>query len=387
MFLPLYALVGCASPEASDSAGTPTHEGGAPLVTLTPTELSFGDVPVGVPSTLELRIANEGGGELSATLALSDDAAGFSVDTFDLELEADLGQRVNVTFEPLAVGEVAISLVVTSNDEVEPVKFVPITGSGLGPQLELVEDPVVLGDVGLRCPVKGQMLVHNVGMTPVVIGSFAFADPMFSTSSPGVTLAPDERTSINVTATPLMLGESVGTLVAETALGSVVAGMVSVTGVAREEVHDVYTVPTDDSDILVVLDGTLPDGIEGIRGQLEALLLLAEGDHRLAVSVADDGCVPGGWIDNATVDPGSALDQMLATEVGDLADQGFVRGLAALSPEATGPAAAARPRRLPAGTRPRSPPTVCTCRSVTQAGAKTSWTRWRLGLGPARPLS
>lgn len=327
------ALAGCEA-RVEETAAASQVETLVPAIVIEPAALDFGDVAVGASATLELRVANEGDAALVTTLALAGENPAFSLDTAEVELEPGVGQRVNVTFTPAEVGSVGVALTLTSNDPVNGIMLVPITGAGLGPQLEPKADPLGLGEAELRCPVSGTVLVRNAGTLPVTIDAFTFADPMFTAAAGAVTVPPDGFAAIDVTATPLMLGESVGTLVAETTQGAIYAGSVSVTGVPRSVYTETYVVQPASADVLVVLDATLPDGIAGVRAQVEALLPLAAGEHRLAVTVADDGCVPGAWIDASTADPLFALSEMLDAEPGTLPDQGFVRTFNALSVEA-----------------------------------------------------
>ena len=339
-FLPSSVLLGCALAgcEASvDETAAPSQvEALAPSMEIEPAALDFGEVAVGASATLELRVANEGDAALVATLALAGENPAFSLDTAEVELEPGVGQRVNVTFTPAEVGSGDVVLTLTSNDPVNGIMLVPITGAGLGPHLEPKEDPLGLGDTELRCPVSGTVLVRNAGTLPVTIDAFTFADPMFTAAAGALTVPPDGVATVEVTATPLMLGESVGTRVAETTQGAIYAGSVSVTGVPRSVYTETYVVQPASADVLVVLDATLPDGIASVRAQVEALLPLAAGEHRLAVTVADDGCVPGAWIDASTADPLFALSEMLDAEPGTLPDQGFVRTFNALSVGALG---------------------------------------------------
>lgn len=324
----LLLLAGCGSPTASD----PASSAGPPDSTFTPGVVDFGPVSVGTSASIEVRIANEGTVDLVGEVFVRPADLGVAVDAEAVELEPGIGQRVNVTFTPGAIGELEAELVLRVGGE---ERIAGVTGEGLGPQLSLSPDPLALGEVVVGCPIVGSVPVRNDGDLPVTIDAFTLANPVFVATGGAGSVGPDRRAWVDVTATPLVVGESLGTLLAETALGSVYVGEVSVLGLESTLITDTFVVPRSDADILVVLDAALASQLD-VPAEIVDMLPLTEGSHRFAVTVADDGCVPGPWIDNTTADPLSALDDMLQVPGGFFKEEGFDRTLAALSPEALG---------------------------------------------------
>ncbi|MCB1182089.1 S8 family serine peptidase [bacterium] len=106
---------------------------GQPDVLVSATALDLGDVFLGQTGTLPLTIANEGCGVLNVTDLTVDNgvftldvAAPFTVDPGSVA-------QVNVTFTPAAVDTQAGTLTITTNDPLEPVHAVFLTGVGVAP--------------------------------------------------------------------------------------------------------------------------------------------------------------------------------------------------------------------------------------------------------------
>ncbi|MFZ5481238.1 MAG: choice-of-anchor D domain-containing protein [Myxococcota bacterium] len=114
---------------------------------------------------------------------------------------------VAVTYTP-TTWEDAADLVV-ENDGVEPSLLVPLTGAGTFPAIAV--DP---GSLSFQSewgePVDGTVTVTSVGTADLVLSSLYVDGEQFSaTSDVPVTLAPGEATTIDVTYTPEVAGESV----------------------------------------------------------------------------------------------------------------------------------------------------------------------------------
>ncbi len=331
LLLLLLLLVACESVDPVERV----HDASLPEanIVVTPAVLDFGDVTVGAWVTAEFRVANEGVDAFAATLALSEVEGAFSMEDFDVALEPDVFQRMEVTFTPMAWGSAASTLSITADGGAAAVSLV---GVGVGPKLVAEEDPVVLGEMVVGCPVHGTVQVRNADAVDANVELFTFADPVFTVDGGGATIAAAATISVEFTATPATLGESVGTLVAETAEGGLYVGQVSVTGVVATSQLESFEIGYEDADILVVLDPGLPEWVD-VAGGLAELAEVTTGLHRMAVTIADDGCVPGGYIDSATADAADALEGMLEVLAGALGEKGFLRLLEALSPAALAP--------------------------------------------------
>lgn len=129
------------------------------IIEVTPTEYDFGDVAVGGSSTVIIHIQNINGHILniwdvslsagSASAFAITDAAVFPV---SLDWNGGSFTEVEVTFAPNATGCVTGTLVVTSDDLVNPTMEVPLSGTGVdgqpGPS-EMISDIIDFFDASV----------------------------------------------------------------------------------------------------------------------------------------------------------------------------------------------------------------------------------------------
>jgi formylglycine-generating enzyme required for sulfatase activity len=101
-------------------------------ITISTTNLAFGDVETGQSSILVVTITNSGGTELSVTgITLSDDQFTASAGTFTVG--AGGREDVSITYTPGAEGSHAGTLTVASSDEDEGSVDIALSGSGIVP--------------------------------------------------------------------------------------------------------------------------------------------------------------------------------------------------------------------------------------------------------------
>ena len=105
------------------------HVTAAPDIAVATDTLNFGDVYLGYPKCLPLFVFNKGTDSLLVTeISLSE--SDFSVDVTDFRLALFEDTVVQVTFTPVAVGPIAGSLTISSNDPDEPLTVVELQGLG-----------------------------------------------------------------------------------------------------------------------------------------------------------------------------------------------------------------------------------------------------------------
>ncbi|MFL6175386.1 MAG: choice-of-anchor D domain-containing protein [Ornithinibacter sp.] len=128
---------GIRSPLSVSLAGVGTSSSQAPVASAAPTAIAFGDQRVRVPSdSHQVTVTNSGTAPLSVTTVAvqGPDAAMFST-TFDTcsgkVVAVGATCRVDVDFNPQAVGADSADLVVSSNDAASPL-HVALTGTGFG---------------------------------------------------------------------------------------------------------------------------------------------------------------------------------------------------------------------------------------------------------------
>jgi hypothetical protein len=103
-----------------------------PTLSVSPDSLSFGNVAVGVNSTLPLTLTSSGDLPVTVT-ATTASGVGFSVSGATLPVTLDPGQStvLNVSFTPGGAGLVNGSLVITSNSSTGSATTVGLSGTGM----------------------------------------------------------------------------------------------------------------------------------------------------------------------------------------------------------------------------------------------------------------
>lgn len=101
-----------------------------PDIDVDPTEVAFGEVPVGVEREETIRIANGGEAELEVMVTML--AAPFGVSSSVLRLPPSSERVLAIRFRPEDVGPAGDLLRLTTNDPDEPEVIVRLSGSGAG---------------------------------------------------------------------------------------------------------------------------------------------------------------------------------------------------------------------------------------------------------------
>ena len=126
----------------------------APEIEVSPTTVEFGEWEVhdGVAVSQIIRVENSGATTLVIeSLGLHDPDAPFQIGSVSSTLvESGAAAEFLVTFEPDRIGEFDTFVYIDSNDADEPTTEVTITGSGIGPDLQvsaesLEFDPILVG--------------------------------------------------------------------------------------------------------------------------------------------------------------------------------------------------------------------------------------------------
>ena len=194
--------------------------GTAPLISLQPTVLAFGNQPVGVTSTSQtIQVQNTGTATLSisSVTAIGGNASDFLASPAGCAVvPPGASCSVSVVFNAGAVGPRATTLVLTGNADNSPVT-VPLSGNGVPAVPAIGFSPALLptfGDVvvGTTSTVQS-VTVTNSGNAALVISSVVLSgnnpgdfilDPL--TSCLGVAVQPGGICTINVKFTPTASG-------------------------------------------------------------------------------------------------------------------------------------------------------------------------------------
>jgi hypothetical protein len=216
------------SPQTVSLTGTATSAG-APVVSLSTSNLLFGNQQLGVTSPPQnVTLTNMGGSPLSITgVAMGGPDPGDFAQTNDCGTSVAVGSSCtfSVTLTPLASGNLSATLNITDNAGGSP-QHISLTGTGVGPMATLNPTSLSFGNqnVGTTSGVKG-ILLKNTGNATLTISSIAItgtnASDFSQTNNCPSSLAPGALCNINVSFSPTAFGTRTATLnVSDNALNS-----------------------------------------------------------------------------------------------------------------------------------------------------------------------
>jgi hypothetical protein len=219
-----------------DAAGSPqmvplTGVGAEPVVSLSPTSLTFASQTIGTTSTSQqITLSNTG----NAVLAIdSITITGANAGEFNLtngcsaSLAADSSCTISVTFTPTAAGNATGSVTVTDNAAGSP-QTVSLTGVGAAtgaPVVSLTPATLNFNGQAVGISVIQQTTLTNTGTAVLDIDSIgitgANAEEFSQTNTCGKTLAANANCIITVTFTPTTVGSATASIsVNDNAAGS-----------------------------------------------------------------------------------------------------------------------------------------------------------------------
>ncbi len=192
-------------------AGTPLP---APIISVTPTTLAFGNTTVGTPTTQTVTIANTGNAPLTVTGITSSDAL-FTATPTTSTVAAGASLTVTVTFDPTAPGAATGTLTIASDDVANPTVTVALTGTGVAapaPVLAVTPATLALGSVTTGTTGTATFTIDNTGNAPLDVTGITSSDAAFTVSPTTGTVAPGASLTVTVTFAPTTAGAATGTL-------------------------------------------------------------------------------------------------------------------------------------------------------------------------------
>ena len=188
-----------------------------PLISVTPSNVSFGNVPVGATSTQAVTVSNPGNANLNVTQAAGP-GAGFSVSGLTTPLTVPPGQsaKFSISFSPTVAGSLTSSFALVSNAPASPMP-VSISGAGVqpsSPQISVTPGDLTFGSVTVGGSGKQSVTVSNTGSANLSITAANVTGSGFSTSSLPLpmTVAAGGSTTITVNFAPSTSGSVTGSL-------------------------------------------------------------------------------------------------------------------------------------------------------------------------------
>jgi hypothetical protein len=208
--------------------------GSNPIVTLTPSSLTFASVVVGATSNgKSVTLANTGSATLDiSSIATSGDfALGTSTKPCGSTLTAGKNCKIEVTFTPTQVGARTGTLTITDNASGSP-QSVPLSGAGtVQATLTPASKTFPATKVGTTSAAKVFTLSNKQSVDLTGISASATGDFSVSTTTCGASLNAKSSCTISVVFTPTQTGSTTGTLeVNDSAIGSPQTSSLSGTG-------------------------------------------------------------------------------------------------------------------------------------------------------------
>lgn len=327
-------LLLCAACTEYELKTDPDGAGAAlPEILVEPTRLDFWDVGGDEQELLTFSVHNVGEALLMVSELRPPASADFTVPEGLGAFELATGEHrdVDVVFTPTLAGPQEDTLVVVSNDPVEPEVPVELAGSGRIPWLVIDPETHDFGEVPLPCEDAQDFVLQNVGEEDLDVTAVTVAgDAQFAlVEDPGAfTLGPGAYVTVTVAFGAQTAGDVAATLdVASNDPRGVRSASLSASPVAGEDVLDTF--PVDDAppvDVLFAVDqsGSMDDNASSLGDNFGAFVTAVEAattGWQAGVVTYDDGCTNGGVLTAST--PGFATtfrDAVTLGEDRDIAD-------------------------------------------------------------------
>lgn len=198
-----------------------TGTGTAPIVSLSPSSLTFASQTLGTTSAIQgVTLTNTGTGALTISaiaLAGTNPTQFTQSNTCGASVAAGASCSFSVTFKPTTLGAQSASITITDNATGSP-QSIPLTGTGAGtpnPQLSpasLNYSPQLVGTSSSSQPA----ILTNNGTAPLTINSITTSGDYSQTNNCASPLAVSASCTINVIFTPTAPGSRFGSLVIST---------------------------------------------------------------------------------------------------------------------------------------------------------------------------
>jgi hypothetical protein len=293
--------------------------GDAPIRSVEPRQLPFGEVTRGASSTLALAVTNTGDGALTVTgifLDPVDPAFAFQSDCGD-PLEAGDACHVEVTFTPDRQQRIASDLVIEDDSGGGPER-VRLVGTGVGERVPGIRfNPAALDfeSQAIGNTTSKQVTVISSGETLLHIGDVVVQDgPAFTIDTEDCSqreFAPEDRCRVLVSFTPTGLGPASGQLVVVDDAGEGTQ-IVELTGTGVTDLPNLIVV-----DFLQIGDPVQGDGIIDVPVQL----VVANDGDAIAGSFKVSSEYTGGITSPTGAPP--AVVEFRADPSDDVAAEGF----------------------------------------------------------------
>jgi hypothetical protein len=178
--------------------------------TVSPTSISFGDIPVGSSKTVTLVIKNTGTTDINIQniySSIPEVTVNADFSKGPLPVAAGGSLVVAVTFKPTARGNYSGELVIVSDDSSKPSVTVPFTGtSSYATGIDVSPTSINFGSVSVGQSATNYVRVANNGTSDLNVSVFVTAGTPFTVSPISFTLRPGQFQTLIVTFAPTEKG-------------------------------------------------------------------------------------------------------------------------------------------------------------------------------------
>ncbi|WP_161570972.1 choice-of-anchor D domain-containing protein [Granulicella sibirica] len=186
--------------------GTTTTAPPQPQIQVTPTTLQFGFIQVGSSSTQTLTVTNTG--QVSVTFLNIAPGGDYTQTNSCSSLAPAATCTIQVTFTPTATAaRLGVVVLFTS----APIVSIPLSGTGIQPQLQISPSSLNFGSVPIGSSANLPVTLANNATVPISLTLATTGD--YSSSPCPATLAPAQVCTPTITFTPTASGTRPGTLV------------------------------------------------------------------------------------------------------------------------------------------------------------------------------
>ena len=189
-----------------------------PQLTVNPTAVNFGNVPVNVASTQSVTLTSSGTAPVTISAATVTGSP-FSVSgaTFPVTLNPNQSVTLQVRFDPSAVGAASGQLALTSNSSTGATTNIQLNGTGTAAataQLTVSTNSLAFGNEPVDSSATLPVTLTSTGTAPLSITAATLSGPGFSDSGATfpMTLNPNQSITLQVKFDPTTAGGATGQL-------------------------------------------------------------------------------------------------------------------------------------------------------------------------------
>jgi Cep192 domain 4 len=194
-----------------DVVFSPATSGG---LTSSSTSLNLGNVTVGSSSSQTLILTNAAGSSVTIS-KVATTGTEFSAGAVNVPFALAAGKQVSLklSFNATSMGAASGSLTVTSSAS-NPSLIVPLSGTGMQPQISAVPTSISFGSVALGVSNTQTLTIRDSGNANLIVSQAMIVGVAFSISGPPlpVTVVPGQSAVFTIRYSPAAAGSAVGTI-------------------------------------------------------------------------------------------------------------------------------------------------------------------------------